>query len=225
MPATLYKARGLPTKHPVCAICVDRTRGKTARLDLGRGVTVWLCADHGSERFRTSRSGRDFVLTLDRLWKAHGCMTKQRSRELNDHLAANRSSPPAKRHRPGSYAWPALRLEAEALFRQGAHPDTVIRQLRLRHANDYAKPPSIRTMRRWYTDRRWMTSPGPLTQSPPRADGQAGSSAAVGSRPIDQHNAGQLANPTAPTARPTVHAQSMAPRGDASRESRPDRPP
>jgi len=88
MPATLYKARGLPTKHPVCAICVDRTRGKTARLDLGRGVTVWLCADHGSERFRTSRSGRDFVLTLDRLWKANGCMTKQRSRALNDHLAA-----------------------------------------------------------------------------------------------------------------------------------------
>ena len=103
--------------------------------------------------------------------------------------------------------------------------DTVIRQLRLRHANDYAKPPSIRTMRRWYTDRRWMTSPGPLTPSPPRADGQAGSSAAVGSRSIDQRNAGQLANPTAPTARPNVHAQSMAPRGEASRETRPDRPP
>jgi len=227
MPATLYKARGLPTKQPVCAICVDRTRGKTVRLDLGRGVTVWLCADHGSEQFRTSRSGRDFVLTLDRLWTAHGCMTKQRSRALNDHLAANRSSPPPERQRPGSYAWPALRLEAEALFRRGVHPDRVIRQLRLRHANDYAKPPSIRTMRRWYTDRRWMTSPGPLTQSPPSSDGQAGSSAAVGSRPIGQRNAGQLANPTnptAPTQRPTVHVKPMAP-GGACRETRPDRPP
>src|SRR5262245_18278086 len=27
-PPTLYKARQVPTKQPVCAICVDRTRGR-----------------------------------------------------------------------------------------------------------------------------------------------------------------------------------------------------
>ena len=56
--ATLYKARGVPTKQQVCAICVDRTRGKTGRLDLGRGVTVWLCADHGSHVLRGDANRR-----------------------------------------------------------------------------------------------------------------------------------------------------------------------
>src|SRR6185312_9301751 len=42
-PPTLYKARQVPTKRPVCAICVDRTRGKTQRLQLTHRVSVWLC--------------------------------------------------------------------------------------------------------------------------------------------------------------------------------------
>jgi len=44
-PPTLYKARHVPTKQPVCAICVDRTRGKTQRLQLTHRVAVWLCAN------------------------------------------------------------------------------------------------------------------------------------------------------------------------------------
>jgi hypothetical protein len=207
--ATLYKVRGVPTKQQVCAICVDRTRGKTGPLDLGRGVTVWLCADHGSERFRTSRSGRDFVLTLQRLWSAHGCLTKQRSRALDDHLAANRSAPPAPRQRPGSYSWPALRREAEELFRQGVHPDTVIKQLRRRHAQDYATAPSIRTMRRWFTDRRWMTAPG----QPPHGEETGEKLVPIISRPqrpIDRESGGQLANPAPPS--PPPHSPRSAPR-------------
>ena len=35
---TLYKARDVPTKQPVCAICVDRTRGKTHKLRLTNRV-------------------------------------------------------------------------------------------------------------------------------------------------------------------------------------------
>ena len=58
----------MPTKGEVCAICVERTRGKTVKVDLGRGVQVWLCQDHASDEFRRRRSGRDFVLTLHRLW-------------------------------------------------------------------------------------------------------------------------------------------------------------
>jgi len=37
---TLYKARGLSTKQPVCAICVERTRGRTEQVRLGYGVGV-----------------------------------------------------------------------------------------------------------------------------------------------------------------------------------------
>jgi hypothetical protein len=41
---TLYKARGLPSlKRPVCAICIDRTKGRTEEIRLGYRVTVWLC--------------------------------------------------------------------------------------------------------------------------------------------------------------------------------------
>jgi len=72
---TLYKARGLSTKQPVCAICVERTRGRTEQVRLGYGVGVWLCAGHASREFQTRRGGRDFVRTLSGVWKANGCLT------------------------------------------------------------------------------------------------------------------------------------------------------
>src|SRR6266536_5834664 len=34
---TLYKARKVPTKQAMCAICAERTRGKTRLLELGHG--------------------------------------------------------------------------------------------------------------------------------------------------------------------------------------------
>ena len=62
---TLYKARNLPSlKRPVCAICIDRTRGRTEEIRLGYRVTVWLCPGHASQAFQTKRGGRDFVRTL-----------------------------------------------------------------------------------------------------------------------------------------------------------------
>jgi hypothetical protein len=51
---TLYKARRVPTKQAVCAICADRTRGRTQELVMGYGVSVWLCAGHASREFRPS---------------------------------------------------------------------------------------------------------------------------------------------------------------------------
>jgi hypothetical protein len=50
---TLYKARNLSTKRPVCAICLDRTRGRTEPIRLGYRVTVWLCPGHASHAFQT----------------------------------------------------------------------------------------------------------------------------------------------------------------------------
>jgi hypothetical protein len=33
---SLYKCRGVPVKSPICAICLDRTRGRTLIRELTR---------------------------------------------------------------------------------------------------------------------------------------------------------------------------------------------
>jgi hypothetical protein len=151
---TLYKARKVPTKQVVCAICVERTRGRTRPVELGYGVTVHLCQGHASPEFQTQRGGRDLVLTLQRLWRAHGCLTVARSSALRRHLAA--CSGAEARPRPGSYSWPTLRRQAEAAFAAGNPAQAVIAALRHRHAAGLATPPSTRTMRRWHAERRWL---------------------------------------------------------------------
>jgi hypothetical protein len=157
---TLYKARGVPTKGPVCAICAERTRGKTYLLDLGYGVRVYLCEGHSQAEFLERRNGRDLTLTLMRLWQAHGCMTKNRRRALDayDERLRARRTPPA-RSRPGSYAWPQLRHRAERAYAAGHHTTVVAEELRRLHANGPAKPPSVRTFVRWHAQRRWSTPP------------------------------------------------------------------
>lgn len=133
---TLYKARGVPPKQPVCAICVDRTRGRTARLDLGFAVSVWLCGEHGSNAYLERNGGRDLAFTLQRIWEACACLTVPRERALAAHLARVRSVSVLRR-RPGPYAWPALPHEAERAFRRGVPRDAVVR----------------RGMRRWNRER------------------------------------------------------------------------
>jgi len=154
---SLYKARRVPTKQVVCAICVERTRGRTQRVDLGYGTVVHLCEGHASREFQTRRGGRDLVATLERLWQAHGCLTAVRARALQAHLAACAGAAP--RARPGSYTWPDLRREAEAAFAAGRVPMVVISTLRRRHASGAATPPSVWTMRRWHAERRWDARP------------------------------------------------------------------
>jgi hypothetical protein len=156
---TLYKARRVPTKQAVCAICVERTRGKTRLVELGYGVSVHLCEGHASHEFQTQRNGRDFVLTLQRLWHAHGCLSVALSNALRRHLAA--CSGAEARPRPGSYAWPELRQLAEHAFAAGHPAGAVIATLRRLHETGAAHPPSPRTMRRWHAERRWIARPPP----------------------------------------------------------------
>jgi hypothetical protein len=150
---TLYKARNLPLKRRVCAICVDRTRGRTEELRLGYR-TVWLCPGHASQAFQTRRSGRDFVRTLMGVWQANGCLTQARHRALDAHLNQLRAQPP--RRRPGSYAWPDLRRRLEARYANGAPPLDPAH-----HACDTctAHTPSRRTLQRWHAERRWLSRP------------------------------------------------------------------
>ncbi len=150
---TLYKARRVPVKSPVCAICVDRTRGRCRRVELNFGVSVWLCAAHASPEFQRRRSGRDFVLTLHRLWQSHGCLTPQRSRALTAHLVACQGSP---KPLPGSYAWPELRGLAESWFAEGIRLAEVNRRVRAELQGCRARPPTRRTLARWRAERRWL---------------------------------------------------------------------
>ena len=154
---TLYKCRGVPVKSPICAICLDRTRGTTRVRELTHGVKVSLCDGHHSVEFLRRRAGRDFAVTLMRIWRAHGCFTRARSRALDAHLRAIRALGTSNvRARPGSYAWPRLRRQAENCFARGEHILTTITRLREQHARDHANVPSIRTMRRWFAQCRWL---------------------------------------------------------------------
>ena len=152
---TLYKARKGPTKQPPCCICVDRTRGRTQQLRLGYGVDIWLCAEHASAEFQRQRNGRDFELTLMRLWRAHGCWTLARQKALKAFTKA-REAAKQPRSKPGSYAWPDLRRRVETAYGQGAAPDWIHRQVRRRYRDCPARPPSRRTLRRWHAERRWI---------------------------------------------------------------------
>jgi hypothetical protein len=157
---SLYKARGIPVKSPICAICLDRTRGRTLERQLTHGVRIWLCAGHHSVEFMRANAGRDSVVTLMRTWSAHGCLTRARSLALDAHLRSIRSiGRAASRTLPGSYAWPHLRREAEAAFARGEAVFATIGRLRERHASDRAIVPSVRTMRRWFSQGRWLRLP------------------------------------------------------------------
>jgi hypothetical protein len=158
-PPTLYKARQVPTKQPVCAICVDRTRGKTQKLQLTHRVSVWLGHDHASPTFQTRRSGRDFATTLAAVWKANDCLTIARSKALAAHLERQRGAEQPQRPRPGSYAWPDLRRAVEAGYAAGATPGEIAPAVHARYAECPARPPSRRTIQRWHAQRRWLVRP------------------------------------------------------------------
>jgi hypothetical protein len=158
---TLYKARDVPVKRPVCAICVERTRGWTQEVRLGYRVGVWLCLGHASPAFQTRRGGRDFVRTLMGVWQANGCLTAARERALDAHLGRLRGRP--ARLRPGSYAWPELRRRLEARYAAGAPPATTVHPPHPaghdRCSRCTAHTPSRRTLQRWHAERRWLSQP------------------------------------------------------------------
>ena len=104
------------------------------------------------------RAGRDFVASLMRAWDAAGCLTAARSRALDLHRVRLAGPPP--RSRPGSYAWPELRREAERRFAAGETPGRVIAELRERAGAGPAVPPSRRTMTRWFREGRWLSGGG-----------------------------------------------------------------
>jgi hypothetical protein len=163
MAKSFYKGEPLGSRPP-CAICMGRGEGERARLVLPGGVSVWLCAAHRSEAFQRRRAGRDFSFTLSCVWQAAGCLTARRRRALEVHrarLLRHARGAAASRGRPGSYAWPQLRREAERSWACGAPLGLVIDRLRARAGRGEARPPSKTTMYRWFAQARWQARAGP----------------------------------------------------------------
>jgi hypothetical protein len=155
-----YKNQRIPFKQQLCAICALQTRRSQPALlvELTHGVSLWLCPLHASDEFLSMRAGRDFVETMRRIWSAAGCYTSSRRQALDAHLARlhRRSSRRPEADLPGSYHWKALRNETEHRAARGEPLHSIVRDLRARHAHDHADAPSARTIRRWYTERRWQ---------------------------------------------------------------------
>ena len=151
-----------PPPTPPCVVCGRAGSRPWAPHHLTHGVTVWLCATHRSDGFLRRRGGRDFAERLGAAWAAAGATGARRAAALRAHVRRQQRPAPT-RVRPGSYSWPRLRAEAERRFAAGEPPRRVIAELRRRHARGVATAPSVRTMRRWFTDARWLLTSGPAT--------------------------------------------------------------
>ena len=151
--------RRLGAETPPCVLCA-RARGDERRLrHLTHGISVWLCDLHGGEEFLRRDAGRVFVHRLARVWVAAGALTSRRAEALHAHIRQTRAAGQAA-ELPGSYAWPELRAEAERRYESGEDPAVVIRELRGRYPTGGGmRPPSVRTMRRWLYQARWISAP------------------------------------------------------------------
>jgi hypothetical protein len=127
-----------------------------APLHLTHGIYVWLCGAHRTPEYLGRRSGQVFTKRLAAAWAACGTLTKRRRDALAAHLSRTRTGP-AERDLPGSYSWPKLRAEAERRYAAGEPPAEVIADLRANYRDGPALVPSVRTMRRWFTQARWLT--------------------------------------------------------------------
>lgn len=150
---------------PHCAICAGVGFGDVAPHDLTHGVRVNLCHHHRSELFQMQGGGEDFASALKAVWCAAGCYTAQREQALVAHMRRLRNIVKTDRDHPGSYAWPRMREEAERRWAEGQDRIKVMHDLRAQHSGSTAVVPSLRTMRRWHTQARWL-EPSPHDEPP-----------------------------------------------------------
>jgi hypothetical protein len=130
-------AAGQALSHP-------RSVGVAVRQPSGAGVS------QAAGRARPGGEPRCALVRRGLLWGRAG---GGRSR---NHLRRVRQPGTTRARRPGSSAWPALRREAERRFSDGEPPARVIGERRAHHGDGPARAPSVRTMRRWFTDGRWL---------------------------------------------------------------------
>ena len=160
---TIRVRRRWGTEQPVCALCAGPGSGSVAEHHLTHGVSVFLCSAHRSDAYQCRQGGRHFVDELAGMWSASGCLSPRHRRALAGHVGRIARANAAARSLPGSYSWPVLRAEAERRFAAGEPPNRVIHELRAQHTGGDAIVPSVRTMRRWFFEARWLV--GSLSQA------------------------------------------------------------
>jgi len=166
-PVGRYKGHGKgPMKAVRCAACFPRSVAGQM-IPMRYGVTIALCEDHRDPAFVRSRGGRDFLAALTTTFESLGFRGARYGKALRafvgDVLAMGTPTP---RHRPGSYAWPEQRRDAEAVWADGGsyHDGEAVVHAYFAEPVPGMRAPSGHTIRRWWRDRRWLT-PRP---SPPR---------------------------------------------------------
>ena len=153
---------------PPCAICRHKGRGPSRLQFLTHGVHLWLCASHGSAEFMRREGGGEFVQRLTMIWVAGGGLGFRRRAALTAHIERLRLAGDG-RDKPGSHTWPKLRREAEQRFAAGEPPAFVIDELRGSYRDGPAIVPSVRTMRRWFAQGRWLIPFTPARRLRPRS--------------------------------------------------------
>jgi hypothetical protein len=172
-PIRRYKGRGAgPAKARRCVACFPCSVAGEV-VPLSRGVTIVLCANHRDVRFIQSRGGRDFLAALSTIFDSVGLTSARYHGAVTDLVNQIRArATPTPRRRPGSYAWPRLRAAAERVWEAGGafhDGEMVILRGYLDQPPGTAQPPSPQTIRRWWSQRRWISRrPGEEPPPPPR---------------------------------------------------------
>jgi hypothetical protein len=172
-PVRRYKGRGVgPAKAKRCVACFPCSVAGEV-VPLSHGIVIVLCADHRDVRFIQSRGGRDFLAAFATIFDSVGLTGRRYHEAITRFVDQVRArSTPTPRRRPGSYAWVRLRTAAERVWESGgAYHDGEMVVLRgfLDLQAGVTRPPSPQTIRRWWSQRRWISRrPGEEPLSPPR---------------------------------------------------------
>src|SRR6476661_9023507 len=108
-----------PDDAPRCLACFPHSVAGQM-IPLRYGVTIALCPDHRDPAFVRSRGGRDFLAALTTTFESLGFRGARYGKALRAFVAdVLAMGTPTPRHRPGSYAWPEQRRDAEAVWADG----------------------------------------------------------------------------------------------------------
>jgi hypothetical protein len=170
-PVRQYKGHGKgPSKAVRCVACFPRSVAGQM-IPLRYGVTIALCEDHRDPAFVHSRGGRDFLAAMTTTFESLGLRGDRYRKAVHAFVAdVLAMGTPTPRHRPGSYAWPAQRQAAEAIWAAGGtyHDGAAAVASYFARPSPGIQPPSSHTVRRWWRDRRWLTPrPSPPPRRPP----------------------------------------------------------
>jgi len=150
-------------------------------LPLTLGCSLVLCAEHRQPAFIASDSGRRFLSAVSALSASLGLSSARFGAALRAFVerCANSHRHAGRRHRPGSYAWPERRQDAERVWSGGGSSQQGLAAALARPPDRRGRMPTQRSVRRWWQDRRWL---GPPPRPPAAAAAPAARRRAVPQR-------------------------------------------